>query len=261
MLRRAEAHFGGLDGTPPPRRRPAEPLQIGERRVLLERDGTTAYLKFAWHAPAAEDPDFFPMLVLDAALTGAKGVNIWSSFRGAPPQRRARLYTTLVERGLASVVAGSLLPTKEPFLYNVSLTAMEGVPLAALEEAATQDIERVRAGGLNEDEVARAKRQLRARLVFEDRQRDQHRAPARLLRHRGGAGARGAGLAGTGRYRRTGDRCRCAPSCPRQANGRLVPAGGAPLMAHAATSGLSPARHVLANGVVVIVQETAFSPP
>jgi zinc protease len=167
VLRRAEAHFGRLDGTPPVRRRPAEPAQIGQRRVLLEREGTTAYLKFAWHAPAAEDPDFFPMLVLDAALTGAKGVNIWSSFRGAPPQRRARLYTSLVERGLASVVGGSLLPTKEPFLYNVSLTAIEGVPLASLEEAATQEIERVRAEGLTEEEVARAKRQLRARLVFE----------------------------------------------------------------------------------------------
>ena len=167
VLRRAEAHFGRLDGTPPVRRRPAEPAQIGQRRVLLEREGTTAYLKFAWHAPAAEDPDFFPMLVLDAALTGAKGLNIWSSFRGAPPQRRARLYTSLVERGLASVVGGSLLPTKEPFLYNVSLTAIEGVPLASLEEAATREIERVRAEGLTEEEVARAKRQLRARLVFE----------------------------------------------------------------------------------------------
>ncbi len=167
VLRRAEAHFGRLDGTPPVRRRPAEPAQIGQRRVLLEREGTTAYLKFAWHAPAAEDPDFFPMLVLDAALTGAKGVNIWSSFRGAPPQRRARLYTSLVERGLASVVCGSLLPTKEPFLYNVSLTAIEGVPLASLEDAATQEIERVRAEGLTDGEVARAKRQLRARLVFE----------------------------------------------------------------------------------------------
>ena len=63
--------------------------------------------------------DFFPMLVLDAALTGAKGVNIWSSFRGAPPQRRARLYTALVEQGLASAVGGSLLPTREPFLYSI----------------------------------------------------------------------------------------------------------------------------------------------
>ena len=107
------------------------------------------------------------MLVLDAALTGAKGLNIWSSFRGTPPQRRARLYTSLVERGLASSVAGSLLPTSEPFLYNVSLTAMEGVSLSSLEEAAVREIDRVRAQGLTEEEVARAKRQLRARLVFD----------------------------------------------------------------------------------------------
>ena len=71
--------------------------------------------------PAARHDDFFPMLVLDAALTGAKGLNLWSSFRGAPPQRRARLYTAIVEKGLASAVAGSLLPTREPFLYSVGL--------------------------------------------------------------------------------------------------------------------------------------------
>ena len=58
--------------------------------------GTTAYLKVAWHAPAATHADFFPMLVLDAALTGAKGVNLWASFRGAAaaaqgaPLHRAR---------------------------------------------------------------------------------------------------------------------------------------------------------------------------
>ncbi len=168
VMRRAEKHFGSISGMPSPsRRRPSEPAQIGERRVLLEREGTTAYLKFAWHAPAATDADFFPMLVLDAALTGAKGLNLWSSFRGTPPQRRARLYTALVERGLASVVSGSLLPTREPFLYNVSLTATEGVSLTSLEEAATQEVERVRTHGLTEDEVARAQRQLRARLVFE----------------------------------------------------------------------------------------------
>jgi zinc protease len=107
------------------------------------------------------------MLVLDAALTGAKGTNIWSSFRGVPPQRRARLYVSLVERGLASLVSGSLVPTAEPFLYNVSLTAMEGVALGTLEAAALEAIEDVRENGLTVEEVARAKRQLRARLVFE----------------------------------------------------------------------------------------------
>src|SRR6185503_5299454 len=61
-----------------------------------------------------------------------------------------------------------LVPTKEPFLYNVSLTAMEGVSLDAVEEGANAEIERVRSAGVTEAEVARAKRQLRARLVFEN---------------------------------------------------------------------------------------------
>ena len=169
VLRRAQRHFGGLDGgAAPVQSRPAEPQQIGERRVLLERDGTTAYLKFAWHAPAARHDDFLPMLVLDAALTGAKGLNIWSSFRGTPPQRRARLYTAVVEKGLASSVGGSLLATREPFLYNIGFTATDGVALGDLEAAATREIERVREQGATEEEVARAKRQLRARLVFEN---------------------------------------------------------------------------------------------
>jgi zinc protease len=168
VLRRAEKHFGRIPaGSPPVRRRATEPNQIGERRVVIERDGTTGYVKFAWHAPAATEADFFPMLVLDAALTGAKGTNIWSSFRGAPPQRKARLYTALVERGLASSVSGSLVATAEPFIYSISLTAMEGTALASLESAALDAIERVREQGLSEGEVARARRQLKARLVFE----------------------------------------------------------------------------------------------
>src|SRR4051794_773751 len=91
----AEQGGAGGGGGRGERRRPAEPKQVGERRVSIEREGTTAYLKYAWHAPAATDRDFFPMLVLDAGLTGAKGLNLWSSFRGAPPQRKARLYQSL----------------------------------------------------------------------------------------------------------------------------------------------------------------------
>ena len=102
VLRRVGRTLGAIaPGPEPPRASFVEPPQLGERRVVVERPGTTAYLKLAWHAPAATDPDFFPMLVLDAVLTGAKGMNLWSSFRGAPPQRKARLYTSLVERSLA----------------------------------------------------------------------------------------------------------------------------------------------------------------
>jgi zinc protease len=161
--------FGGIGaGAAPPRIRTAEPSQLGERRVVVERPGTTAYLKLAWHAPAATEPDFFPMLVLDAILTGAKGVNLWSSFRVPPPQRRARLYTALVERGLASAVSGAVLPTAEPFLYGLSMTAVEGVALSVLEAAAVEAIEEVRSGRIEDVEVARARRQLHARIVFDN---------------------------------------------------------------------------------------------
>jgi zinc protease len=169
VLRRTARAFGHIAPQPLPERAVVvEPPQAGERRVVVERPGTAGYLKLAWHAPAVSDPDFFPMLVLDAALTGAKGVNLWSSFRGVAPQRKARLYTAVVERGLASSVSGALLPTAEPFLYTLTLTAMEGIPLASLESAVTDTVERLRADGITEAEAARARRQLRARLIFEN---------------------------------------------------------------------------------------------
>jgi len=151
-----------------PRARTREPDQLGERRVTLSREGTTGYLKLGYHAPAVGDPDFFPMLVLDAVLTGAKGVNLWASFRTPPPQRSARLYRALVNTGLASSVMGGLVPTAEPFLYTISVTATVGTALARLEEAALSELERVRRDGVSAAELHKAVHQLRARLVFEN---------------------------------------------------------------------------------------------
>jgi zinc protease len=169
VLRQVERYFGRIPaGVAPTRLRIAEPPQLGERRVRVEREGTTPYLKFGYHAPAATHPDFFPMLVLDAILTGAKGVNLWSSFRVAPPQRKSRLYTALFERGLASQVNGALLATADPFLYTLSFTPNEGVSLPVLEEAVFSALEPVAEGAIDDSEVTRGKRQLRARLVFED---------------------------------------------------------------------------------------------
>jgi len=101
-------------------------------------------------------------------LTGAKGLNLWSSFRTPPPQRSARLYRALVEGRLASSVAGGLLPTSDPYLYTVSITAREGTDLEAVERAALAEIDRVAREGITADELDKAKNQLRARLVFEN---------------------------------------------------------------------------------------------
>jgi zinc protease len=108
------------------------------------------------------------VLAIDAALTGAKGLNLWASFRTPPPQRSARLYRALVDVGLASAVVGAILPTEHPFLYTVSLTATEGTSLAALEDATLRELDRVRTSGVTAPELEKVKNQLRARLVFDN---------------------------------------------------------------------------------------------
>ena len=113
--------------------------------------------------------DFFPMLVLDAVLTGAKGVNLWSSFRGAPPQRKARLYTALVERGLASIgvgrdpADGAAVP-----LYAVLHGDGGGRRSPRSRRRRSKKSSGSATEGVDRGELARAKRQLRARLVFEN---------------------------------------------------------------------------------------------
>ena len=122
-MRRAAQHFGKIPAGELLRRvHTKEPEQLGERRLTISREGTTAYLKLAYHAPCVTDPDFFPMVILDAILTGAKGLNLWASFRTPPPQRSARLYRALVNSGLVSAVSGGIVPTEQPFLYTISLT-------------------------------------------------------------------------------------------------------------------------------------------
>jgi zinc protease len=168
VIRNVERRFGSIPaGSNPDRIRTIEPEQTGERRVTIRKEGTAAYLRVAYHAPAVADALFVPAVLLDAVLTGAKGVNLWSSFRVAPPQRTARLYKALVDKGLASFVSGALLPTEQPFLYTVSATATDGISLASVEAALLEELDQVRQTGITAAELDRAKTQLYAQLVFD----------------------------------------------------------------------------------------------
>jgi zinc protease len=169
VLRRAEQHFGKVPpGETPPRLRTVEPEQTGERRVVIRKPGTTGYLKAAYHAPGVMDPGFYALLVLDAVLSGAYGMNLWSSFRIPAPQRSARLYRRLVRQGLASSVNGSLLPTELPFVYIISVTATDGTPLGDVEAALLAELDLVAAQGITAAELTKARAQLKARLVFDN---------------------------------------------------------------------------------------------
>ena len=183
VLKKVEKHFGAIPpGAPPARVRQVEPEQQAERRVVLRKEGTTAYWKAAFHAPSFEDESFFPLLVADAVLNGAAGLNIWSGGGVSRPQRSARLYRALVDKGLASNVTGSLMPTQHPYLYGIYAGVAEGQALSAVEEVVlvgdrSPAQRRHHPRGAEEGPRAAA-RALRLRR----RQRHRHRASDRLLR-------------------------------------------------------------------------------
>ncbi|HTM33094.1 MAG TPA: pitrilysin family protein [Vicinamibacterales bacterium] len=168
VLRRAEREFGAIHSRGTPARRTAiEPRQDAERRVILRKEGNTAYWKAVYHSPAFGDAAFFPLLVADAVLSGGAGLNIWSAGRVSRPQRSSRLYRRLVDGGIASSVHGALLPTAQPFLYSISATVSAERALAAVEDAVLDELDRLMRDGITDPELEKAKAQLRARFVFD----------------------------------------------------------------------------------------------
>ena len=167
-LRLVRRHFGGIRrGEDPPPVRTTEPPQSGERRLTIRRPSGAVYLDFAFHAPAADDPEFAVFLVADGILAGGPTVNVWSGQDGRGPSKSSRLYRALVEGDLAGQVSTLLVPTRHPYLYRVAVTANEGVEPARIEEALTVEIERLARGDIGERDLARAKNQFLARHALE----------------------------------------------------------------------------------------------
>jgi zinc protease len=168
VLTRVEHHFASIAaGSSIDRVAAYEPPQVAERRVHFRKEGTTAYWRGAFHAPALNDNDFFPMLFADAALSGASGLNLWSGHKVPTPQRSARLYRALVDKGLASTIGGAVLPTEHPFLYYIFATVAEAQSLTSVEEAILEEVDRIARHGITDAEFAKVRAQLRARFVYD----------------------------------------------------------------------------------------------
>ena len=169
MLRRVDQHFGGIPGgARPARAHRVEPPQQAERRVTFagRRRPPTGGRRTTRRPSAIAD--FFPMLFVDAALTGASGLNIWSGASVPPPQRSARLYRALVDGGLASSVGGAVAPTEEPFLYYIGATVAEGQTLAAVEDAVlARNRSRSSSAASTRRSWRKVRAQLRARFVYD----------------------------------------------------------------------------------------------
>ncbi|HUE75700.1 MAG TPA: pitrilysin family protein [Chloroflexota bacterium] len=157
--------FGSIPaGPPPPEVRSVEPPQEAERRIIMRRPAPNRYFQSVWHAPAASDPTAIPAILLDSILSGAKSMGLGSG--RSPMGRSSRLYRSLVHRGLASSAGSSFSLTRDPYLFGMSATLQRGVELATVEQIMFAEIDDIRSNGVSEEEVERAKKQVRAQFIY-----------------------------------------------------------------------------------------------
>ena len=164
MLAKLERYFGHLPvGPAVPRVRVQEPEHQAERRVLLRGSDLTSYLIMAFHAPAATHPDFFPLIVMDAVLSGAKGMGI---FGGGGNNRSNRLYKALVDTELAVDISSGYRPTVDPDLFGFYATLAQDVDHQQVEDAIWAEIAKVQAEGVTAAELTKAIKQTKAQFAY-----------------------------------------------------------------------------------------------
>lgn len=162
MLKRIEELYGAIPSGDLPKlfQRP-EPEQQGERRVRVERPGNNHFLDIAYHAPAATDDDWFKLAILNSVLTGPSGLG-----GGSVDNKTSRLYQALVKTEIAADADGSLMPSIDPYLYEIEATLRPGRTLEEAEAVVEREIERLRDEPISQAELDKAKKQARALFAY-----------------------------------------------------------------------------------------------
>ncbi|GIV61856.1 MAG: protease [Rhodothermaceae bacterium] len=148
-----DRHFGPITPAPAPWPRVVtrEPEQRGERRGIVRMAGQLGALMMAYKAPPALATDTDALDVLATALATGKN---------------SRLYRHLTDRGLTTHVYAATSRLRDPGLFYVLAMLAPGRSHEEVEAAIDEVIGDVVREGLREEEVTRARNQLRASEAF-----------------------------------------------------------------------------------------------
>lgn len=164
MLEQVRRRFAAIPAGPPlPPMRVVEPSQQAERRVEIRGADPTSYYWQAFRAPAAADADFFPLIVLDSVLGGAKGLGI---FGGSANNRSNWLYRALVETELAVDISTSFGPSIDPGLFTITATLAPGTAFEAVEDVIWGELGRMQRQGVSRTELDKAIKQTKAQFAY-----------------------------------------------------------------------------------------------
>ncbi|HYD93507.1 MAG TPA: pitrilysin family protein [Candidatus Paceibacterota bacterium] len=147
-LKLIKEHFGEIPHSPNPIPRPytTEPVQEGERRVIVSRTGPNM-VGMGHKIPNAHHPDMAAIGMLGTLLAGHK---------------RSRLYRRFIDTAMATSVSAYGLPLHDPGLFTTYVTLADGVSHADIEKGLKEEFALLAKKGPTKAELAQARRYLRA---------------------------------------------------------------------------------------------------
>ena len=155
-LEKIKRRFGRIPrGKVPPPMLAVEPLQNGERRVIVKKQAELPIVYMAWHVPNHRSDDSVPLEVLSTILAGG---------------RASRLYRDLVyQRQLALEAGGdNSYFSVDPNLFWFWATPMPGQTPEKLEAELSAHMERLKTEPVTDEELTRAKNQIEAAFVYQE---------------------------------------------------------------------------------------------
>ncbi|MEK7482901.1 MAG: insulinase family protein [Planctomycetota bacterium] len=132
---------------------PVEPLQLGERRSLLELDVNMCRLSMAFHTCIIGHPDDYILDTIDNILSYG---------------RSARLYQRLVEKEqLCRFIYTNNDTNKSAGMYWILAELMEGASTEQVEKSIQEELEKLQTEKVSEEELSKAKNVALAHHIFE----------------------------------------------------------------------------------------------
>ena len=156
VLEKIKKRFGRISrGKTPPPLLAIEPVQNGERRVIVKKQAELPIVYMAWHVPNYKSDDSVALELLSTILSGG---------------RASRLYRDLVyQRQLALEAGGdNSYFSIDPNLFWFWATPMPGQTPEKLEAELSVHMERLKTEPVTDEELARAKNQVEAAFVYQE---------------------------------------------------------------------------------------------
>ena len=142
----AEKYFEPIPpGVPPREIHTVEPVQLGEKRIIVRKEVSSPNIMISYHVPESKSDEYYSLSLLNSILSSGN---------------TSRLYKSLVdEKQLATSVYTDLSYSFDPYLFTIYAICNDNVSPDSLENAIYNEIDKIISEGIKDEELQKVKNQ------------------------------------------------------------------------------------------------------